>query len=81
MVMSPPSAITTTAEKILLILRQSPQDWLSRSGIASRLGRKRLNPFDLAAIQLLLERGQIEARKEKEVPGIIGFAYEYRIKE
>jgi hypothetical protein len=72
--------IPETSEKILEILRQTPREWVSRSAIAEKLGRKRLNPYDLAALTVLAEKGQIKEKREK-MPGYIGFQWVYRINE
>ena len=41
--------------------------WHSRKAIAARLGKSELNPFDKAALQLLVEQGRIEVQQTPTV--------------
>ncbi len=72
--------LSEQANKFLIILRQySGNDhWLSRSDIADLIGKKRLNPYEVAAIDLLAENGLIERTRE-QMPGPIGYQWKYRV--
>ncbi len=53
--------------------------WVSRGELAKHLGKKRLNPHEVAALDLLVERGQLEAEK-RSAPGPIGYQWVYRVR-
>lgn len=60
-------------------LRAFEGEWAPRAKIAHALGRKRLNPLDLAALRVLEVTGQIEVEKRPD-PRPIGFITLYRLK-
>ena len=72
--------LSDQATKFLTLLKQYSADsrWLSRSEIATLTGKKRLNPYEVAAINLLAENGLIECVRE-DMPGAIGYQWKYRI--
>jgi uncharacterized membrane protein len=72
-------ALSNQTEAILEVLKKIP-DWATRAEIARALGKRRLNPYELAALDLLVERGQIITQQEK-MPGAIGFQWQYKVKE
>jgi hypothetical protein len=61
-------------------LLQEMGDWVNRTDIARRLGKKTLNKWDLVLLDKLAERGLIETRKQP-YHGPIGFEWQYRIKK
>jgi hypothetical protein len=51
--------------------------WISRKTIAQALGKKRLNPYNITMLDLLIEKGHIEIQQEaNRTP--IGFQLLYR---
>ena len=68
--------MTPQAETILEIIRSS-DDWIKRSEIASELGKSRLNTWDMAILDMLIEQNLIKAEKRK-FHGGIGFAWAYK---
>ncbi len=54
--------------------------WATRGAIARRLGKSRLNPDEVAALEYLAAQGQAEAR-EVETRAPSGRRWEYRLKE
>lgn len=65
-------------KQLLEALRPASGEWLSRSEIAGRLGKRRLNPTDIAILSMLAQVKKIE---EREVPtnAPSGRRFEYRI--
>lgn len=53
------------AERLLGVLKMTPGEWVDRGDIAAALGKSRLNPAEVAYLEMLAVQGRIEAR---EVP-------------
>jgi hypothetical protein len=78
--------MTPKGNQILEILR-SHGDWMTRAEIFTKLaektgkqvgeGRKVLNKWDTALLELLISQGLVEVEK-REFPGMIGFKWVYR---
>lgn len=67
-------------QRIITVLEDSPDEWLSRSQIAERIGRTNgYTQNDVRALNMLLERGRIEIRET--VIGVAKSMYEYRAKQ
>lgn len=55
---------TSNTDAIVDALQTLGRDqWHSRKAIAAQLGKVRLNPYDKAALSLLVEAGRIEVRQ------------------
>ena len=68
------------AERAQALKRALDSQWATRGAIARRLGKSRLNPYEVAALDHLAEQGQVEAREVKtNAPS--GTRWEYRLKE
>lgn len=62
---SEPKRITAHGEKLLDRLRQRPNEWFTRREVAFLIDKKRLTPYDIAMLDLLVERGYICHEKEE----------------
>lgn len=71
-----PKRITPEAENLLSVL--SHKEWLSRSEIAERLGKKRLNVWTINLLHMLEEKQLIVAFKK---PGFSrdGYIWQYKL--
>lgn len=66
------------SQKILDILKESGE-WLNRRDVAQAMGKKQLNPYDIAILQVLAAQGLIETdRKDNNSP--VGWEWVYRAK-
>jgi hypothetical protein len=74
--------ITVREQMDLLVeaIKACGPGWHNRSDIAKQLGKKRLDARDATLLELLVESGRVEAKKES-VPGPIAFAWYYQVKE
>jgi hypothetical protein len=70
----PTSVIT---QQLLDVFKDAGGEWLSRGQIARLLGKKRLNPAELAALETLIKEGRIEA-VEKATNAPSGVVWMYR---
>lgn len=70
--------LTEHGQKLLGII-QAAGGWVTRSFIADKLGRNKLNVWDTALLDRLAAAGLID-REKRSVPGGIGFEYVYRMK-
>jgi hypothetical protein len=78
--MKPPTEVTPHGEKLLEALRSAGGQWMNRRAIANAIGKRRLTPYDLALLELLVNEGIIEAEKHpSKAP--IPFEWEYRATE
>jgi hypothetical protein len=71
--------LSAQAERVLTALQAVGDQWLSRSQIAKQLNKSRLNPYELAALDLLVEQGKVEVQKQEKT-GYIDFQWVYRAK-
>lgn len=75
------AALTEHQQRILQVLYEANQTWLTRSKIAHLLDKKKLTPYDVECLNLLNERGLVDvSHKPSRAPGI-PYAYLYRISE
>jgi predicted transcriptional regulator len=68
--------MTPQAETILQKLRMNG-GWMTRSEIAAALGRKRINVWTVAVLDMLVEQGLVAVEK-RDAHGGIGFAWSYK---
>ena len=69
--------LSDQAQRFLQLINDHGGQWLSRSDIAQLAGKKRLNPYEIGVIDLLVERGLIQRRSEA-MGGAIGFQWQYQ---
>lgn len=72
-----PDTLTGVQKKLLKVINDNPNQWLSRSDIAELVGKNALNPNDRNLLTDLGKRGLIEIKKTS-VAGAIGFQWEYK---
>lgn len=65
-------------KQLLEALEPSPEQWLTRTQIALRLGKRRLNHADIAVLSMLAQMKRIEER-EVATNAPSGRRFEYRI--
>jgi len=69
--------LTEQAKQVLAAVRDGRGEWLNRKQIAQNLGRVRINPSDVAILDMLAAAGLIESRKAK-TPAPSGIRMEHR---
>lgn len=57
--------ITPHGEKILAIFAAQRNRWLTRGQIASGLGKRRLTPYDITLLEIFVDAGFIQSRREE----------------
>lgn len=72
--------LSSEAEKLLEAIRGSKAEWLTRAMIAQHLGKRRLNPMEIALLEMLNGLGMIEIAIRDD-PRPVGYRYEYRVKD
>jgi hypothetical protein len=72
--------LTQQAETLLEALEACGPGWHTRSTIARKLDKTRLNGFDVALLEVLREAGRIEVEK-RETRGPIGYTWQYRLSD
>lgn len=79
--MSELSAVGATAERFFETLVKAGDRWVTRRELAASIGRasNRLTPYEMAALDLLISQGRIEAER-LPWPGGIGVQLVYRAK-
>ena len=68
---------TTPQSNFILKTLQSHGVWMTRTEIATKIGKKVLNKWDMALLDLLISQRLVEVEKQK-FQGGIGFAWMYR---
>lgn len=76
---TPPGELPRPAQKLLEGLQAAEGQWVSRSELAERIGRKRLFAYDVQLLADLIHRGLVESRKRPR-EGFIPYEWEYRAK-
>lgn len=71
--------LTAQAQELLSIIRAQGGEWVTRSHIADRLGKNRLNRWHVKLLADLDRYGLIETR-QVDAPGPIGYEWQYRAK-
>ena len=71
--------LSERAEVLFADIRAIGEGWHSRAAISKRIGRKRLNIYDVALLDFLVEMGKLEVMQQ-EAPGPIGYQWLYRVK-
>lgn len=73
--------LTAHQLRILQIVYDSGGTWLTRAKVAKALGKRRLTPYDINCLKMLVERGIIEeGTQETTAPGS-DFAYVYHMSD
>ena len=68
------------SDMLLRVLKETPEDWLTRSDIARLLEKRKLSSYDIAMLEVLQEKGLIEIEhRDNRTP--IGYEFVYRITE
>ena len=77
MIQPRPKRVTEHGEKLLVALQAADGQWIGRTEIAASIEKKRLTPYDVALLDLLVERKLIEVR---QLPGRSrdGYVWQYR---
>jgi hypothetical protein len=71
--------LTPHQTKIIQVLYDSGNTWLTRSKVAKGLGKRRLTPYDINCLTMLSEAGILEcSTQETTAPGS-DFAYIYHM--
>lgn len=68
---------TTPKSDFILDALRSQDAWMSRADIAAKMGKKVLNKWDMALLELLISQGLVQVEK-RQVHGGIGFAWMYK---
>ena len=71
--------LSVQAEKLFEALKALGAGWHSRAELARQVGKTRLNPFDIALLEVLRESGLIEA-EQHPASGPITYKWMYRIR-
>ena len=68
--------LSAKAREIVAALRALGSGWHSRADLAGQLGKKKLNPAEVAILDLLVAEGRIEASlKSTSLPHISSWLY------
>ncbi|MAS37349.1 MAG: hypothetical protein CL610_25330 [Anaerolineaceae bacterium] len=74
------SRLGKQSDMLLRVLKETPEDWLTRSDIARLLEKRKLSSYDIAMLEVLQEKGLIEIEhRDNRTP--IGYEFVYRITE
>lgn len=66
--------------QLIKALSNPPGELVPRVELAKRIGKKRLNPRDVTALDALVEQGKVERIKVETVTSPIGYRFDYRLK-
>ena len=69
--------LSEQAQGVLRAVQSSDGDWMKRSAIARAMDKKRLNPYEVAQLSLLIEKELVEVKQEPDNTPI-GYVYLYR---
>ena len=69
--------LSELADKLLSALKQTPDEFVKRSDLAHRVGKRQLNARDVAALDFLVEMKRVEKRRVED-PRPVGYRFEYR---
>lgn len=64
--------------RVLELIKEGEGKWISRADVSRLMGRSRVYPTDVAALEKLAALGLVEAREAPR--GAAGTRWEYRIK-
>jgi hypothetical protein len=74
------SRLGRQSDLLLNVLKDTSNDWLTRSDIARLLEKRKLTSYDIAMLEVLQEKGLIEiGHRDNRTP--IGYEFVYRITE
>jgi hypothetical protein len=68
--------MTPKGEEILNLIREKG-DWITRAELAELLGKKRLNVWQVALLDMMVEQ-KVLVMKKRRIPGGIGFSWQYK---
>lgn len=74
-----PTRDTPHSRELLAAISAQRGEWVNRREIAERMGKKKLTPWEVGLLALLVDSGEIEA-EQHPFPGSIGFEWVYRTK-
>ena len=72
-------SLTPHQKKIIQVLYDSGNTWLTRSKVAKGLGKRRLTPYDITCLTTLAETGILEAATQETTAPGSDFAYIYHM--
>jgi hypothetical protein len=74
------SRLNEQSDRLLNVLKDAAGDWLTRSEIARMLEKRKLSAYDIAMLEILQEKGQVEIQhRDNRTP--IGYEFVYRATE
>jgi hypothetical protein len=76
----PMPPLTSHAHVVLSILADAGSAWLNRKAIANLLGKKRLNPYNIATLNFLVQAGCVDIMQQSNHTPI-GYEYIYRFRQ
>lgn len=71
--------LTPHQTKIIQVLYDSGNSWLTRSKVAKALGKRRLTPYDINCLTMLSEAGILECSTQDTTAPGSDFAYIYHM--
>ena len=74
------TTLSERADKIYKAMQKRPDKWWSRAAIAKAIGETRLQGYEVAALDYLIEMGRVEGQR-RPIDAPIRERWEYRIKE
>ncbi len=74
-----PARVTPHGDRILEAIRSAYPEWVNRSTIAAAMGKKRLTPWEVSLLTLLVSNELVEAQ-QKPFKGIQDYEWVYRVK-
>lgn len=79
MEMQPHGAELDSQSRRILDAIKGGDDWMNRRAIAEALGKKQLNPYDIAILQILTAQELIEIRRQDN-NSPVGWEWQYKAK-
>ena len=69
-------ALSDHINRMNAIFDTDPGKWFARLEIAEKLNKKRLNPSEIAALEYMVEKGDLESQRVR-IGGAIGYLHIY----
>lgn len=73
--------LTKHQVRILEVIHRVQGKWISRAKIARALGKRRLTPYDIDCLTLMVNLRLIEVSVRPGTAGIVSYAFLYRLSE
>ncbi len=74
------SRLSQQSDVLLNVLKDAPNEWITRSEIARMLEKRKLSSYDIAMLEFLQEKGLVEIKhRDNRTP--IGYEFVYRATE